>query len=803
MYELEKFEAAFKHFKKAIDSGLNKKELLFYAANCLMDLDRKKESVQYIDKALEIDPNDIDLLTNKGAALSDLKRYKEALNCFNKALELNPSDEILLINKGIALKNLSLYDEAINCFNRHVELTKDASALLGFGDELILEEDFKRAKKCYSMVMEKEENEFALLGIVDCLIELKDEKKAIEYCNKLVDISKNEGVLEDALCCLKELESDAGECVNKLIAINPNNKTGLNEKGIILAKSNKYAQALNFLNKGEDSDCNADYEFLVIKAICLEKTSQFKEGEKYYKKALSINKSEEALNGLNRCKRELRREKNLLKKRESVKFLELTKDYLKIINICNSILKDAPNDEFCLEKKAYCLLKINKKEEAIGYYDLLIDLTGNEDALARILELYKKLNIDAAKCCGKLMQINPNNEQANAEKGIYFTNAKKYNEAMNCFAKIKADIDDLAYLRCRAFSSSMTKKHHSAVEYYQKFFGKSISSDNYPSSLLLNYFYSLLKTENYSLAKDILAKLLQNLPLPSIFDFANDLDAKEGGDIKCFILEYLAANAEKEKNYDKSIEYCNEILRYRHDKKMIRKIKDVLNEYEHLVSVNTKSQIGFNDFKELVICDSNILVFKVFYDLKGVMNILGDDRCERAFDKFRQIAGNKHMSLTETIMRQISLVWPSLFDIYSSELGKDEKEKIKEQIKNRINKYERYYDIKRITNAPLLIEEDEFKKIEKFYRKFPDKLKEITDRKTRFLNVMDKLKKLKARNNGILPERSDMYILAQAVKLNKSCINGVNKVSLFSDDGDFCEFSNEIEEDFNVKIYPL
>jgi len=165
-------------------------------------------------------------------------------------------------------------------------------------------------------------------------------------------------------------------------------------------------------------------------------------GEKYYKKAISINKSEEALNGLNRCKRELRREKNLLKKRESVKFLELTKDYLKIINICNSILKGDPNDEFCLEKKAYCLLKINKKEEAIGYYDLLIDITGNEDALARILELYRKLNIDAAKCCGKLMQINPNNEQANAEKGIYFTNAKKYNEAMNCFAKIKADIDE-------------------------------------------------------------------------------------------------------------------------------------------------------------------------------------------------------------------------------------------------------------------------------------------------------------------------------------------------------------------------
>lgn len=800
MYELEKFDDAFKYFKKAIDAGLNKKELLFYAANCLIELDRKKESIQYIDKALEIDPKDINLLTNKGAALSELKRYKEALNCFNRALELDPSDKTLLANKGIVLKNLSLYDEAINCFNKHVELTKDINILLGFAEELSLEGDFKRAKKCYSMIIEKEENEFALLGIVDCLIELNDEKKAIEYCNKLIDISKNEGVLEDTLYCLKELESDTGKCINKLITINPNNKIALNEKGIILAKNNKYAQALNFLNRGEDSDCNTNYEFLINKAICLEKTRQLKEGEKYYKKALSINKSEEALKGIKRCKKALRHKEGLLKKKQSLELLELTKDYAKIISICNSILRECPNDYFCLEKKAYCLLEINKKEEAIKYYNLLIETTNDEGVLIKILRLYKNLNLDATKCYNKLLQININNKHANAEKGIYLTNAKEYNEAVNCFAKVKTDIDDLEYLRCRALSSQMTKNYSNAVEYYKKFFDKGESFGN---SLLFDYFYCSLKIKSYDLATNVLAKLLQNLSLDSIFNCIAYLDDKEKNHIKSFILEYLALKAEADKDYNKSIEYYTRLLSYEDDKRIIRRIKEILNQNERVITVNAKSKLGFHDFKELVICDSNILVFKVFYDLNGIMNILGDERCEKAFCKFQQITSNGYIALTDTIMRQISFVWPSLFDAYLGGIGVEDKEKIKEQIENRINKYKRYYGISKIITSPLLTTQEDLNKIEDFYRKFPDRLKAITERKISGLNEVDKVKKLMARNNGVLPERSDMYILAQALKLNNSCINGINRIAIFSDDSDFCEFSDEIEKELNIKIYPL
>lgn len=808
MYELERFDEAFKYFKESIDSGLNKKELLFYAANCLIELDRKKESIEYIDKALEIDPKDIDLLTNKGAALLKLKKHKEALNCFNKALELNPSDETLLTllaNKGIALKNIGLYDEAIDCFNKYAELTKDADILLGFGEELSFEGDFKRAKKCYSMVIEKEENEFALLGIANCLIELDDNEKAIEYYNGAIDLSKDEGVLESALLGLKIIKASVDECINKLLTINPDNKIALKEKAIILEKNNKYAQALNYFDRvGEIELEDADYEFLASKAICLEKLGKFEDGKKYYEKAIKINRGKEALNGLNRCKRALRYKENLDKKRQSITLLEPAKDYAKIIDVCSIILKEAPNDAFCLEKKANSLLKINKKNEAFECYDQLIELTNNEELLVKIMDIYKKFEIDISKCCSKLLQINPNNEQANKEKGIYLTKAKKYNEAMDCFANVKTDIGDKEYLSCRAISSQLTKNYSGAADYYQRLFNKDVNMDIENKKLLFNYFYTLIKIRDFYPAKDALKRLLQLLPLTSIFNFIDEITKEEEKkQIRCFILKHLALNAELEKDYDKSIKYYNEALSYIHDNSTIKRIKGMLDKNESYITINAKSKISFYDFKELIICDSNILVFKVFYDLKGILNILGDDRCEKAFDKFRKISGNNHICLTGTVMRQISMVWPSLFDAYSCEMSKDDKEKIKEQIKNRINKYERYYDIKKIAEVPLLIKEHEFKKIEYFYRKFPDRLKAITERKIRGLNEADKLKKLWARNDGKLPERSDMYILTQAVKLNSLCINGINRVAIFSDDNDFCEFSNEIEEEFNVKIYPL
>ena len=805
MYELERFDEAFKYFKESIDSGLNKKELLFYAANCLIELDRKRESIKYIDKALKIDPKDIDSLTNKGAVLLELKKYKAALNCFNKALELNPSDESLLANKGIALKNMGLYDGAIDYFNKYAELTKDANILLGFGEQLSLEGDFKRAKKCYSMVIEKKENEFALLGIANCLIELNDKEKAIEYYNKAIDLSNDEGVLETALLGLKIIKAGVDKCINKLLTINPDNKMALKEKAIALEKNNKYAQALNYFDRvGEIELEDADYEFLASKALCLEKSGKFEDGKKYYEKAIRINRSKEALNGLNRCKRALKYKESLDKERQSITLLELTNDYAKIIDICSIILKEAPNDAFSLEKKGYSLLRINKKNEAFECYDRLIELTNNEDLLVKIMDIYKKFEMDISKCCSRLLQINPNNEQANKENGIYLTKAKKYNEAMNCFANVKTDIGDIEYLRCRAISSQLTKNYGGAADYYQRLFNKDINMDIENKKLLFNYFYVLIKTRSFYLAKDTLKKLLHLMPLTSIFNFVDEITGEEEKkQMRCFILKHLAINAELEKDYDKSVEYYNEALSYIHDNRTIKRVKEMLDKNESYITINTKSKIDFYDFKEIVICDSNILVFKVFYDLKGILNILGDDRCERAFDKFRKIAGNNHISLTGTVIRQISMVWPSLFDAYSREMSKDDKEKIKEQIKNRINKYKRYYDIKKITEVPLLIKEHEFKKIEYFYGKFPDRLKTITERKIRGLDEADKLKKLWARNDGKLPERSDMYILAQAVKLNSLCINGVNRVAIFSDDNDFCEFSNEIEKEFNVKIYPL
>lgn len=91
--------------------------------------------------------------------------------------------------------------------------------------------------------------------------------------------------------------------------------------------------------------------------------------------------------------------------------------------------------------------------------------------------------------------------------------------------------------------------------------------------------------------------------------------------------------------------------------------------------------------------------------------------------------------------------------------------------------------------------------IDQFYLQYPEKLKQITESKTKFLGSQNEIQaKLNKRPND-LPEEPDRKILAEANHLKKR--DESTNCCILSNDSDFTEFSTEIEDKFKVKIEQL
>lgn len=86
--------------------------------------------------------------------------------------------------------------------------------------------------------------------------------------------------------------------------------------------------------------------------------------------------------------------------------------------------------------------------------------------------------------------------------------------------------------------------------------------------------------------------------------------------------------------------------------------------------------------------------------------------------------------------------------------------------------------------------------VDKFYLQFPDRLKEISDRKINYLEGWRRDNKIRQRVNN-LPEESDRLLLCQAVELGK---HKDEFIGILSNDSDFVNFKEEILRAFNIEI---
>ena len=130
----EDFQAAIKHFTKAIE--LNPKYIIAYAHRGLAykNLRKYDEAIADYSKAIELDPKYMPAYANRGYAYQNLNRHTEAIADYSKAIELEPKNPSIYYNRGLAFNDLNKHPEAIADHTKAIELDpKNAGAYANRG----------------------------------------------------------------------------------------------------------------------------------------------------------------------------------------------------------------------------------------------------------------------------------------------------------------------------------------------------------------------------------------------------------------------------------------------------------------------------------------------------------------------------------------------------------------------------------------------------------------------------------------------------------------------------------------------
>lgn len=209
-----------------------------------------------------------------------------------------------------------------------------------------------------------------------------------------------------------------------------------------------------------------------------------------------------------------------------------------------------------------------------------------------------------------------------------------------------------------------------------------------------------------------------------------------------------------------------------------------------------------------VILDSNICIYrtlavvepKIYYDLLH--------KTQRYINDITNSPKNCRIIVTDTVKKELLdendksyIIIRSIKDFCVRKLSwSPYGYKIQKIIRNAQKSIKKFVDKKSIH---LLISDfkvnygSELPAINKFYLKYPKKLKQITQNKIRFLSQQEKACKLANRPQN-LPEESDRKILAEAINIKKRLDD--QETYILTNDSDFTEFCEEIKSKFGVNI---
>ena len=298
--------------------------------------------------------------------------------------------------------------------------------------------------------------------------------------------------------------------------------------------------------------------------------------------------------------------------------------------------------------------------------------------------------------------------------------------------------------------------------------------------------------------------LLEQIPYPDVRGFVLDGLGRYGDALKEYREEGLLLNfCERMREVGAiflEIEGYKKLYEISRKDLYKQKVQELVGKNEEKLTVRFKSMVGFEGL-EMVVCDTNVFFSKLIEELELPQPIRGLARegVVRRFDEFS--SQGKRIVLCEVVQRELDSLCHGLF-------GKLEP-RLKEQAFQKLWEYKKKYKIEIQGEKG-----DWLKKSMKFYQRYPEKLEEITKKKLEV--APDERPHLLRKRTPpqidsrlwdlgfgfqSMPEKADMELLAECLRLNNSCIPGVSRISLFSEDADFKEFTGEIFREFGIKVY--
>jgi hypothetical protein len=209
--------------------------------------------------------------------------------------------------------------------------------------------------------------------------------------------------------------------------------------------------------------------------------------------------------------------------------------------------------------------------------------------------------------------------------------------------------------------------------------------------------------------------------------------------------------------------------------------------------------------ESLILLDTNICIYRT---LAYVKPKIYRDELEKVVNKIDNLTNNNFQCkfvISDLVISELKdekiLFWEiKQFCINKLHLRKEyESLKIFNQAKKSMNKFILRYAIDSDLCEKIKKYTVHLKDIDKFYLNFSSKLSSLTQLKIKDSNPKQIQIKISQRPNN-LPEETDRKLLGQAIEIKK---NYHSEVYIFSNDGDFTEFNNDIFKEFGINILQI
>lgn len=350
-----------------------KVEEIIKKASDLIEQKQYSSAISLLEENMKGNENNVEFLYLLGTAYRKSLMFEEAIKIFEKLLSIDPQNKKGLLGLADSWRGLKNWEKALEIWKKYIELEpKDSLVITRMGDAYRKLKNFQKAEECYLKAIElNNKNKFALMGMGDMFYKLEDYDKALIYWERLVDLRPNTlNVLTmiGNIYRRKKMFSKAVAYYQRALGVDYENFYALYGIADALRGMGQYKESLKYwIRLAEKYPDNP--KILTRLGDTLLKINKDNEAEVAFNKALEAGYSKYALIGLAKIKSK-------------------RKEYQQAIEICNSLMKQHPDDVriVLLLGEIYEAMGLRKNAESL-YKTSLQRFKNNRELTARLSRL--------------------------------------------------------------------------------------------------------------------------------------------------------------------------------------------------------------------------------------------------------------------------------------------------------------------------------------------------------------------------------------------------------------------------------